>query len=111
MNLAPLRSLAREINFSTHGVSAVVTIPGGSPVTTTVIWLTPVIEPSPPGDFGRSEARRSLAIPRDDLPAVPRGTRIAVTEHLQASPSSWAVDSMDAIFHDHHRVNVVPAGA
>lgn len=108
MDLAPLRSLVREINFDAHGISAVVTIPGGSPVTTNIIWLTPTTELRPAGDFGRSEPHRSLAIRRDDVPAVPRGTTIAVTEHLQTSPSQWVVDGMDAIFHDHHRVMVVP---
>ena len=104
MDLAALRSLVREVNFGTHGVDAVV-----DGVATRIIWLTPVTEPTPGGDFARSEARRSMAIRRDDVPAVPRDATIAVTEHLLAAPSLWKVDSMEAVFSDHHRVVVVPA--
>jgi len=105
VDLAALRSLVREVNFGTHGVAA--TVDG---VPTSIIWLTPVTEQTPGGaDFGRNEARRSMAIRRDDVPAVPRGTVVAVTEHLQAAPSLWKVDSMDAVFSDHHRVVVLPA--
>jgi hypothetical protein len=109
MNLAPLRSLVREVNFGAHGVDAMVTIPDGAPVSTKIIWLTPVTEQRPAGsEFGRSEAIRSMAIRRDVLPAVPRGSTIAVTEHLLSSPTMWTVDGMEAVFSDHQRVIVVP---
>jgi hypothetical protein len=103
MDLALLRSRVREINFSVHGVPAVV-----AGVSTRIIWLTPAAEERPPGDFSRAEPRRSMAIRRDDVPAVPRGTLVAVTEHLLDAPTHWKVDSMDAVFSDHHRVVVVP---
>jgi len=108
MDLASLRSLVREVNFATHGVPAVVTIPLGAPVSTRIIWLSPTTAPTPEGEFGRNEARRSMAIRRDEVPLVPRETVVAVTEHLQSEPTAWVVDGMDAIFHDHHRVVVVP---
>lgn len=109
MDLAGLRSVVREIQFGTHGISATVTLPGWPGVSTKIIWLTPVSEERPASaDFARHDAKRSMAIRRDDVPSVPLGTTVAVTEHLQESPSFWVVDSMDAIFQDHHRVVVVP---
>jgi hypothetical protein len=105
MDLAGLRSLVREVNFTTHGVPAIV---GG--VQTRIIWLTPITEERPGGaDFNRADPRRVLAIRRDDVPAVPRGTSVAVTEHTQEAPSVWTVDAMDQVFPDHYRVTVVPA--
>ena len=112
MDLAALRSLVREVNFAVHGIPAEVTPqpPTDETVSTRIIWLQPLTDPQPPGSaFGRSETRRSMAIRRDDVPSIPRGTMVAVTEHLQAAPSLWKVDSMEAVFHDHHRVLVVPA--
>jgi hypothetical protein len=112
VDLAALRSLAREVNFAIHGIPAEVTPqpPTDETVSTRIIWLTPVTSPQPPGSsLGRSEARRTMAIRRDDVPSVPMGTQIAVTEHLQAAPSLWKVDGTEAIFHDHVRVVVVPA--
>ena len=109
MDLALLKAQVREVNFTLHGVPAVVTPVGDGPVDTRVIWLAAVSEVRPSGaDFARSETRRILAIRRDDVPAVPRGSTISVTEHLQEEPDLWKVDSTEATFSDHHRVVVVP---
>lgn len=107
MDLSNLRSLVREVNFGTHGVAATITVPGAPPVPATVIWLTPVSELRPEGQFPRTEARRSLAVRRDEIPAIPRQTRIEVAEHLLETPTCWLVDSAEAIFGDHYRVTVV----
>ena len=85
-----------------------VTVPDGLPVETLVIWLMSLTEPVPVGDFGRSSPRRMLAIRRDDVPTVPRGTLIEVTEHLLAAPTLWMVDAMESVQSDHHRVVVLP---
>lgn len=109
MDLAPLRSMVREIQFGTFGVPAIVSVPGQPNVSTNIVWLTPVSDDRPTGaEFARLEVRRSMAIRRDGVPSVPLGTTIAVTEHLLTSPSLWVVDGMDAIFQDHHRVVVRP---
>jgi hypothetical protein len=56
-----------------------------------------------------SEPRRVVAIPSDDVPAIPRGTLISCAEPLQPEPLIWITDSMAATFSDHQRVAVVPA--
>ena len=104
MDLTGLRALVRSINFATPGVPATV---GG--VSTRAIWLTPTTENPPAGnDFTRAEPRRSLALRRDEVPTIPRGTVIYVTEPTQSTPRSWRVDSVEAVQSDHHRVVVVP---
>jgi len=50
-----------------------------------------------------------MAIRRDEVPAVPRGTLVVVNEHTQTVRRLWRVDSMMQVSPDHHRVVVVPA--
>lgn len=108
MDLAAFRALVREINFRVHGVAAVVTVPNGTPVATPIIWMTSQTEASP-GTLARSEVHHVMAIRRDDVPVVPRGTLVAVCEHLRTAPALWRVDSQEAVYPDHARVWVVPA--
>jgi len=109
MDLAGLRSLVREVNFGTHGIPAVVTPPDADPVETRIIWLSPTTDSPPTGnEVRRADARRVMAIRRDDVPAVPRGTVIEVTEHLLTDPALWKSDAMEEVFSDHHRVVVLP---
>jgi hypothetical protein len=116
VDLGALRELVRDVNFETHGVDAVVTVPDGDPVETRVIWMTPENDGAPdPGggrrgndQFRRTDPRRSLSIRRDDVPAVPRDTTIAVTEHLLDEPDVWRVDAIEEVRSDHVRVIVMP---
>jgi len=108
VDLALLKSQVREVNFTLHGTPATVTLPEGSPVSTRVIWLTPETAEVPAGGYQRSEARMLVAIRRDDVPAMPRGTIIASSPPLLAAPALWQVDAMETIRPDHHRVVVVP---
>lgn len=108
MDLAGLRSLVREVNFATHGVPAVVTPPGADAVETRIIWAErTTLEIPVGGESLRREPRRVMAIRRDDIDQVPRGTIVAVTEHLRTDPMFWKVDSTDRIEPDHIRVVVV----
>lgn len=109
MDVSALRELVRDVEFGVHGVAAVVTPPSAAPVATLVIWMTDTSEAVPVGSgFTRKEPRRILAIRRDEVPAVPRGTIVEVAEHTQTSPAIWRVDAMESVFPDHHRVVVVP---
>ena len=108
MDLAALRSLVREVNFGTHGVAAVVTVPDGEPVATSVIWLTPAADSAPGGSFQRADPQRRMAIRRDEVPALPLKTIVEVTEHLRTEPASWSVDSIESVRPDHYRVVVIP---
>lgn len=109
MDVGALRATVREIQFAVHGVPASITVPGGDPVETRIIWLTPVPTDAPEGStFRREEPRRALAIRRDEVPEIPRGTVIEVTEHNQTTPDAWVVDSVDRVEQEHVRVLVVP---
>ena len=109
MDLTALHSRVREIQFNGHGLDAVVSRPGHPNITTRIIWLTPITDGRPAGaDLARNEAVRVMAIRRDHVPDIPRGTTVVVTEHLLSEPTLWKVDSAAAIFSDHHRVVVVP---
>ncbi len=109
VDLAGIRALVREVNFAVHGAEAVVTVPDAEPVSTRIIWMTPTTELLPTGNEQRADPRRVLAIRRDDVPSVPRGTTISVTEHLQNEPTLWTVDGILRIESDHVRAIVVPA--
>lgn len=105
MDLAGLRSFVREVQFNVHGVAAVVTVPDGTPVATRIIWIMPVTEPTT--DL-RREPRRMLAVRRDEVPELPKGTTVEVTEHLLEEPTLWSVDGMADVLPDQHRCYVVP---
>lgn len=105
MDLGGLRRLVRDLSFQAHGVPAIV-----SGVDTRIIWLTPATEIIPTGNEGqRAEARRVMAIRRDEVLSVPRGTIVTVTEHGLTEPGAWRVDGTERIEPDHVRVVVVPA--
>ena len=104
MDLDGLRSLVRDLNFQAHGVPA--TVDG---VATRIIWVSPATNAVPTGgDFRRSEAKRTVAIRRDEVPAVPLGSLI-VTGLDQVVPDSWRVDAMDDVQPGYHQVIVAPA--
>lgn len=48
-----------------------------------------------------------LALSRDEVPAVPRGTVIVAPERLGETPKSWIVDSHEYVDADQTRVFVV----
>lgn len=96
MDLGSLRSLARDVSFDTHGVDATVTrpFPDDAPITTRVIWVTATMEDVPAGlDLQRREARRSLAVRRDDVPTVPRGTIVLAPEPEGGAAQRWRVEN------------------
>lgn len=110
MNLNGLRSLVREINFSTHGLDATVTrpYPDDTAIATRAIWLLPLTEDAVDGsELQRKEPRRLLALRRDEVPTVPRGTIVDVPEWGSDVGARWRVDGVDRIDPDHTRVVVV----
>lgn len=110
MDFGSLRALALDLNFSAHGVDAVVTrpAPDDEPVETRGIWITPLTEDAPVNAaFARREPRRILALKRSEVPTVPRGTGIQAPEKAGDDPVGWRVDGMDRIEADHQRVIVV----
>ena len=90
-------------------VEATVTVPGGGSVVTSGIWVTPLSEEMPVGqDFSRREPRRVLALPRSDVPQLPRGSTIVAVEDGGAVLRTWQVDGIDRMEGDCVRAIVVP---
>src|SRR5689334_8806219 len=105
MDLGPLRTLVIDLNWEVLGVDVTVTPPGGDPVDTRGIWVTPQTELVPAGfDFPRVERRRVLALKRADVATVPRQSVILAREVDGESPRSWKVDGVDRIEAEHVRV-------
>lgn len=108
MDVGGLRASVREIQFAVHGVPATVTIPDGDPVETRIIWYSTGQDPTPGGSqLQYQDQRRGMALRRDDVPEIPRGTVVEVTEPNREEPISWRVDSIEGIYPEHVRVLVV----
>ena len=88
--------------------------PNDTPVAATGIWVPAEPKLAMFGTYderrgqGR-EPRRVLAIPRDVLNEIPRGTQIQAAELPGGTVRSWIADGYEHSEPDHHRVFVVPA--
>lgn len=94
--------------FATFGVPATVTPPTEAAIETTVVWPPPsTLEMPAPGEFSRREPQRVMALRRDEVPRVPRGTSILAAEQLGGDVQRWRVDGIDQVEVDLVRVIVV----
>jgi hypothetical protein len=84
--------------------------PQDDPIATRVIWSTPSPEAMPGGDFSRREPVRVMALRRDEVPTVPRGTHIDAPEMPGGAVKTWKVDSFEREDTAQTRVFVVPVG-
>jgi len=110
MDLGALRARVRDANFATHGVPVLVTVLDEDPVETNGIWLTATTEDMPSlMEFQRREVRRILALRRDEVPSVPKGTIIVGPESAGGEDRRWVVDGIDRQEADHTRVIVLLA--
>lgn len=111
MDLGPLRTLALNLQLSAHGVAATVTrpTPDDTPISTRGIWLRPADDPQPYGtDLRRRDPRRVIALPRADVPTLPRGTLVEAAEITGGAALTWRVDGFDQVAEvDHWRAIVV----
>lgn len=112
-DFSALMGVLREVQFDLQprAVDATVTrpFPDDTPIETRVIWLAPITGGVPTGlEFQRRDVRRVLAVRRDEVETVPRGTFIEAPEHPGQDDQRWRVDAIDAEFPDHVRVVVVP---
>jgi hypothetical protein len=97
--------------LSAFGVSVTVTrpAPDSNPISTTGIWLPPVLVDVPSSsDLQRKELRRVFSVPRSAVATLPRGTRIDAAERSGDAVQAWRVDEPDAADPVHMRVIVVP---
>lgn len=100
-----------SVAMACFGVPATVTrpAPDATPIETTAVWVPSATEGQPIGmEFQRQVAIRVLALPRDLVPTVPRGTLVVAPEMLGGDVRTWRVDSTDRIEYDHTRVVVLP---
>jgi|SRR5689334_10060375 len=83
--------------FNLFGVSATVTVPGGSPVATVVVWSGSGagVFPAPPAELQVTELRRRLAVRRDHVPTMPTGTEIVAPELKGGTPQTFKVESIE----------------
>lgn len=85
------------MNLLVHGVPATVTIPGGDPVMTRLLWTRSSIGAPAELEIQQIEARRVAVLPKIDVPAVPRGTLISAPETQGGTNRLWRVDAPDQI--------------
>lgn len=95
--------------LSAFGVPATVTrpAPDDTPIPTTVIWDTPGTMDVGMGGLKRREAREVLGLPKSQVPAVPRTTRIVAPRVLGEAVRTWRVDGTDRVMDDMTYVVVV----
>ncbi len=91
------------------GLPASVTLPGEDPVATTAIWLPPVSVMTDGVIVQTDRPQPVLALPRADVPSVPRGTVIEVAETDGGDVLSWTVEAVVGELPDEIRVIVIPA--
>jgi hypothetical protein len=90
------------------GLSVTVTPPSEATIETHGVWLAPITEEIPLGaEFQRTNARRILALRRDEVPTVPRGTIIIAPEKAGDTYQKWRVEGVEVIDADYHSVSVI----
>lgn len=103
-DLRPDIGLALEV----FGLPATVTLPGADPLPTTAIWLAPIAVDTPGVLVPTNRPHGVLALPRADVPSVPRGTGIAVAEVEGGPVLAWTVEAVIGMLVDEIRVLVIP---
>ena len=94
--------------LTVFGLPATVTLPGEEPVVTVAIWLPPVSVVTEGVMVQTDRPQPVLALPRADVPAVPRGTLIEVAESESGEVKAWLVESVLGLQVDEIRVIVIP---
>ena len=109
MDFGPFRDVVKELNFDAHGVAVTLKPAIGLPISTSGIWLPSLLEDPPVGrDYNRREPRRVMALRRDQVASVPRGTLLTAPETISGTARDWQVDAVDEIRGDHIRVILQP---
>lgn len=110
MTISAVRAVALRSNFTVHGVPATVTRPSpdDDPIATRLIWLTPIPEDRPGGlAVQEQDPTRIAALRRDEVPTVPRRTRIVAPRKAGEDDRGWLVEGTDRVEDDHVRVIVL----
>jgi len=108
MGTAGLRGFVRDTNYAVHGVPAVLTVPDGSTIDCTIIWLSPPTDMAPKGgDIRRADARRGLAVRTSEAPSLVRGSLFTAAEAPGEPAADYLVDAVDKVEHGEIRMTVV----
>ena len=98
--------------FRAFGVPVTVTRPApeDTPIETEGVWHAPMTDQVPTGlDLTRADPQRVMALRRDAVPTVPRGTVLAAPETIGGPVALWRLDGVARWEIDLVRVPVVPA--
>lgn len=91
------------------GTSAAITRPWENPISTMVIWLGPLAEEVPFGkEYSRRGARELMAVRKDEVPELQRGSIVVASGPPGDTVRNWQVDSIDRADRDYHYAVVVP---
>lgn len=106
MDLGSVRTLVVDLNWAVLGVPITVFLAGvPAGIETRGIWLTYQPEELPTAtNLKRGVPRRVLALRRDEVATVPRGTFIEAPPIAGAENQTWIVDGYLEQRDDHHRV-------
>lgn len=118
MDLSSLRALVRTLNFSAHGVDAILeAAPPATfdPIATRGIWLSPETEDHPGGfELRRRERSYVLAVPLVDIPhgSIVNAPSPSWADLLDGPPSPgatlrWRVEGFAGLESDHTRLRLV----
>ena len=109
MDFGPLRTLVLDLNREVHGVDTTVTLPDEDPIETRGIWLTPETVDFPAsGELRRREPQRVMALGKDEVPRIVRGTIVLAPEKAGGEVLRWRVDGTFRVLADQHQVYLVP---
>jgi len=94
------------------GTQAVVTEPWVKPISTQIIWLGPLEEESPIGtEYAKRGARELMAVRKDEVPELQRGSIINAAGPPRDIVRDWQVDSITRSDRDYFFAVVVPKTA
>lgn len=111
MDLGPLRQLASEIVFDTHGVAAIVTRPWKAPISTKGIWREfPSNDQQPVGrELFAREPRWLMELRRDEVAEVELGTVIEAPDPFGSTTTKyWQIDGIEETRKSFFVVRLVP---
>ncbi len=92
--------------LAVFGLPATVTLPGGQPVASTAIWLSPIPVETTGVILSTDRPQAVLALPRAAVPSMPRGTLITVAEMNGGPGLAWIVEAVENERPDEWRVVV-----
>lgn len=107
-----LRDLVFDTNLAAGritgaAVDVTVTPVNGSPIETTGLWATPLQQDEPTMDAKRHERIRIMALTREAVPTLPKGSIVLAPERPDGIAVGWRVEGFEVEEVEHRRVVLV----